>query len=311
MANTVRRLALALALAVLAATVAIGQINVANTAAELTGKHLVTREDASTITGLYTYSRSSSAPFAVNLGAALVTNLDADKLDGQTGTFYTDLTNATGTLATANLPTVPINKGGTALTASPTNGQLPIGNGTGYTLAVPTAGAGISVTAGAGTLTIANTTIQQFVLLKAGSGTSTAAGATNVDTVAISGLTALDRLVVYYEIESATQTTASPVLYNNTDAATIAELAGTGNNLAAGIQAQGEIQGLQRQAGATSISMVGHLQRSDGLISASQFKLTTFTTNWTGSWTLALRHAGVTAGGTFSYTWSVHKLLGQ
>tara|TARA_R110002110_G_scaffold104370_4_gene263244 strand:- start:942 stop:2294 length:1353 start_codon:yes stop_codon:yes gene_type:complete len=57
-------------------------IQVVNTDADLSGNTLVTEENAYTITGLHTYSRSTSAPFAVNSGAAVVANLDADKLDG-------------------------------------------------------------------------------------------------------------------------------------------------------------------------------------------------------------------------------------
>lgn len=67
---------------------------------------------------------------------------------GSTSTTYCSLTtNVTGTL--------PIANGGTALTSTPTNGQLLIGNGTNYTLATITAGSGISVTNGAGSITIA------------------------------------------------------------------------------------------------------------------------------------------------------------
>lgn len=51
--------------------------------------------------------------------------------------------------------TLPIANGGTNLTAIPTNGQLLIGNGTGYSLASLTAGTGITVTPGAGTISIA------------------------------------------------------------------------------------------------------------------------------------------------------------
>lgn len=52
---------------------------------------------------------------------------------------------------------VSIANGGTALSTAPTNGQLLIGNGTGYTLAGLTAGTAIGITPGAGTITINNT----------------------------------------------------------------------------------------------------------------------------------------------------------
>jgi hypothetical protein len=49
---------------------------------------------------------------------------------------------------------VSIAHGGTALSTVPTNGQLLIGNGTGYSLAVITGSGGITVTNGAGTIGI-------------------------------------------------------------------------------------------------------------------------------------------------------------
>ena len=53
-----------------------------------------------------------------------------------------------GTLVAAN--------GGTGLTSTPTNGQLLIGNGSGYSLATLTQGSGITITNGAGTISVAN-----------------------------------------------------------------------------------------------------------------------------------------------------------
>jgi len=53
--------------------------------------------------------------------------------------------------------TLPIGNGGTGVTGTPTNGQLLIGNGTGYSLGTLTASTGISVTDGSGSITIANT----------------------------------------------------------------------------------------------------------------------------------------------------------
>ena len=96
-------------------------IQVANTDADLTDNTLITEENAYTITGLHTYSRSTNAPFAVNSGAAVVANLDADKLDGQEGSYYLAAGNATGTLAVGN--------GGTGAT-SLTDGGVLLGSGT-------------------------------------------------------------------------------------------------------------------------------------------------------------------------------------
>ena len=75
-----------------------------------------------------------------------------------------------GTLAISLSGTaLPIANGGTGLTTTPTNGQLDIGNGTGFTRAALTAGSGISVTNGSGSITIAAT---------GGSGTVTSVGGT-------------------------------------------------------------------------------------------------------------------------------------
>jgi hypothetical protein len=58
-------------------------------------------------------------------------------------------THVSGTLAIGN--------GGTGVTSTPTNGQLLIGNGTGYTVANITAGSGITVTNSSGGISIAST----------------------------------------------------------------------------------------------------------------------------------------------------------
>lgn len=53
--------------------------------------------------------------------------------------------------------TTAVARGGTGTGTTPTNGQLLIGNGTGYNLANLTAGANIGITNAAGTITIAST----------------------------------------------------------------------------------------------------------------------------------------------------------
>jgi len=57
---------------------------------------------------------------------------------------------------------VPVTSGGTGLSTIPTNGQLLIGNGTGYSLNTLGTSAGISVTNGLGTIVVANTGVLSF-----------------------------------------------------------------------------------------------------------------------------------------------------
>ena len=63
-----------------------------------------------------------------------------------------------GTLAiTLSGTALPVANGGTGITTTPSNGQIPIGNGTNYTAATLTAGSGISITNASGSITVANT----------------------------------------------------------------------------------------------------------------------------------------------------------
>jgi len=57
---------------------------------------------------------------------------------------------------------IPVTSGGTGLSTIPTNGQLLIGNGTGYALNTLTPSSGITVTNAAGTITIANSGVLSF-----------------------------------------------------------------------------------------------------------------------------------------------------
>tara|TARA_R110000868_G_scaffold2008_2_gene15825 strand:+ start:1819 stop:3447 length:1629 start_codon:yes stop_codon:yes gene_type:complete len=83
-----------------------------------------------------------------------------DLIDPQTGLmsrewyrFFYNLYVITGT----GNGITPVINGGTGLSTIPINGQLLIGNGTGYTLNTLGFGAGISVTNGVGTIVVANT----------------------------------------------------------------------------------------------------------------------------------------------------------
>ena len=82
------------------------------------------------------------------------THLWADITD-KPSTFTPTAHNHAATEITSGL--LPIARGGTNVGTTPTNGQLLIGNGTGYSLAALTAGSGVTITNGAGTITIAST----------------------------------------------------------------------------------------------------------------------------------------------------------
>ena len=76
---------------------------------------------------------------------------------------------------------VAVPNGGTGLGTTPSNGQLLIGNGTGYSLRTLFAGAGISITNGSGAISIANTGVLSVT------GTGTVNGITLTGTVTSSG----------------------------------------------------------------------------------------------------------------------------
>jgi len=84
------------------------------------------------------------------------TNITSGTLPtGRLSGSYTGIT-AVGTLTSGTWNATPIGVayGGTGLTGTPSNGQLAIGNGTGYTLATLTAGTNVSITNSSGGITI-------------------------------------------------------------------------------------------------------------------------------------------------------------
>ena len=92
------------------------QTVISNNAADM-ANHIVMVADSATprtVTNLFTFDRGAAVPFAVGASSLKVTNLDADKLDGQTGSYYQDSTNQTaGTLPDARLSSTVANVGST------------------------------------------------------------------------------------------------------------------------------------------------------------------------------------------------------
>jgi hypothetical protein len=142
------------------------------------------------ITGLGTMSTQNASSVAITGG-----NIDGTIIGGTTkaaGGFTTlDVTGnasmATITAGTWNGSTIGIAYGGTGVSTTPTNGQLLIGNGTGYTVSTLTAGTGIGVTNGAGAITVNNTGVLSAA---AGTGISVSA-ATGAVTFTNTGVTSL------------------------------------------------------------------------------------------------------------------------
>ena len=100
--------------------------------------------------------------------------------------------NVTGasTLSSMTLSTpLARNYGGTGLSAAPTNGQVLIGNGSGYALSTITAGSNVSVTNGAGTITISATGMVTSVGVSGGTtGLTTSGGpVTGSGTITLAG----------------------------------------------------------------------------------------------------------------------------
>lgn len=130
-----------------------------------------------------------------NIGQFGATSANITTLTGTTAT-YSDLrgtsaniTTLTGTnfSATSLTLTNALGRasGGTGVATAPSNGQLLIGNGTGYTLAALTAGSNISITNGAGSISIAatggltGTTSANLTALGVGAAASLTSGSSN------------------------------------------------------------------------------------------------------------------------------------
>lgn len=153
-------------------------------------------------------------------------------------------------------------------------------------------------------------------LLKENSGTDTSVGATNVDTHAMaSGLTVKDTLYIVSELESLTVATVTPRLYNSTDSLALTYLkgnnAGAPANMAIGEKYIGHsiIGNAQDAVTAVYGLTIGKILDTNAGHEGTGTSAS-FATNWTGAWTLALRHGGV-SGGTFKWRWAVYAVRGQ
>ena len=122
-----------------------------STASNVNSSWQVTTVGAGGVGGSTTNSPTGTGRMVLQTSPSLVTPALGTPTSG-TLTSCTGLpltTGVTGTLGVAN--------GGTGLTATPANGEIDIGNGTGFTRTTLSPGSGISITNAAGSITIAAT----------------------------------------------------------------------------------------------------------------------------------------------------------
>lgn len=145
-----------------------------------------------------------------------------------------------------------------------------------------------------------------WTVLHQGNGTHSAGAFTDVDSVAISGLTTADTLVVFSSLSSAGAQSGAVALRNATDGVSMVSV--SSGNISAG---SNRASTAFIRNNASSLTSVGSAAVTSSSTQVGVSSAAAFTTNWTGNWTLALRAAPVDAGGTLSYNWTVYKVDGQ
>ena len=145
---------------------------------------------------------TGTSPFSI-ASTTLVTNLNADKLDGYDASYFQVATsnivtgsgvtnqvaywNGTNTLAGENY--LSVSRGGTGIGTTAQAGQLLIGNSSGgYTLAQIQQGTGIGITSASGSITINNTDpgSSQYIFKNIAVGSTTVQADSNSDTLTLS-----------------------------------------------------------------------------------------------------------------------------
>lgn len=125
-----------------AAAIAYSKLNLANS---------IVNADVSA-TAAIAYSKLNLTGSIVNADISAAAAIARSKIAAGTAS-HVIVNDGSGNLS--SVATLDVSRGGTGLTATPTNGQLPIGNGTGFSLATLTGTANqVNVTNGAGSITL-------------------------------------------------------------------------------------------------------------------------------------------------------------
>ncbi len=140
----------------------------------------------------YPRQKANAVPFALrtpvdgstisynSAGALQVTSIPQSTVTG--------LSSALSGKVDANAITA-VSKGGTGLSSIPANGEILIGNGTGYTKSTITAGSGVTITNAAGSITVSSSGGSSGITALTGDATATGPGSAAL-TLAPSGVTA-------------------------------------------------------------------------------------------------------------------------
>jgi hypothetical protein len=142
------------------------------------------------------------------------------------------------------------------------------------------------------------------LLLHAAAGQTTVSGIWNLDSVQITGLTALDCLEIFWRLENGSVANANPVRF-----ATDVYIGTLVQSIPAGTVAQGRAVLCQAVAQPKTCSCL-----SEGMVSAARadnFSFGPISIAWTGTWFLAIQALNLPAGGTLNWAWSVYRRKGQ
>lgn len=232
---------------------------------------------------------------------------------------WTETTPASGTFTFVTAPTTgdiitaayQTSTGGGGSLSLETDG---VANGD-QTLLNLAAGTNITLTDnGTGTVTIdaAGGGGGPYTLLGSGSGSLTVtASASNLDTVAISGLTALDSLYVVYTFDATSSDDDGRWLLYQATTNDIIIRADNNSNLG-GSYITGSATIRQNPQTDTVYNSIDTFFNGNLGSGATYGNTQGSLTAWTGSWDLALRHTPAGAGsGTAYWTWAVYKIAGQ
>ena len=138
-----------------------GNLNFANSFTT-SGNFAVTQTYTNTTNVTFPTSGTLATTSQIPTGAALTEANDTNVTLTLGGSPSTALVNA-ASITAGWTGTLAVGRGGLGIGTTPTNGQIPIGNGTNYTAAAITAGTGISVTNGSGSVSIAISGADQWV----------------------------------------------------------------------------------------------------------------------------------------------------